>query len=714
MSKKKRMVDPVSPIRAAADDQIPSCLIGPSRRKRANTNEGLFRRGTKSVPQSTTNSDDETSGDDMDGNLLDIRPSGTGKRRASQPLPMHFRDVVMGEGSQPIANAASAPPQPSQPPAPAPDIAQSSSQVSDLTDSSQQSQMWCPTPADANQWQGTNPGSPTSSHVSNSEAFVDNFPLRTQHMIGKSAWGAQDWFSANPRLGQSMSLGLSNDGSIYGGGGLSPTPSSPYSLHTLSHGVFDRYDLVPTSFPHDVSSEVGFGDTHSAFSDPGILTTSSFRGFTHHSEHAGDLIFGSRSHQPQQHFDYGVGGSGLGLSGIQAPNPHSLQVPHLQGIDLHAITLQDSSLDLGYDTNTEGALSPGEGDSPDHVPGSGYVSPHLIDHMDPPPATPIMSFRTARATTVSPGNTAAQNRSLSVPPSEHRPTVSYQRQTSDQSNLTGKFTSTPTRNSMGTFEHITSVQPHQLHQFGSSPVRDSNGHLNMPSIHAQLGTGTGTNGAGTTSSSLADALKPQPGGEIVSLAFLDLHNYGSFSGHHGMGALSYGNSGMGGSPTVGFTMERQGQAQALDLATNFPMTNGYLPPNSAAVNQTQNRTIDPMLTQRIPVPPTQVTSVSSNGAAVVPNVGTTRQVSQPLVAPLLPMHEQMVGVERTGLGRSASVQPRGLGVHSHSTFSSHHSSHGHTHSRGLSAVVSPHELVMEKSAEGERGRKRASWGSGMV
>ena len=163
--------------------------------------------------------------------------------------------------------------------------------------------------------------------------FCGQLPLRPQRMIGKSAWGAQDWFSANPRLGQSMSLGLSKDGSIYGGGGLSPTPSSPFSLHTLTHGVFDRYDLVPTSFPHDVWSGVGFGDTHSAFSDPDMLTTSSFRGFTHHSDYAGDLIFGPRSHQPQQHFDYGVRGSGLGLSGIQAPNPHSLQVPHLQGID---------------------------------------------------------------------------------------------------------------------------------------------------------------------------------------------------------------------------------------------------------------------------------------------------------------------------------------------------------------------------------------------
>jgi hypothetical protein len=734
VSKKKRIVDPISPLRATADDQIPSvCLVGPSRRKRANTNEGLFRRGTKSVPQSATNSGDETSGDEMDGGLSYVRPSGTGKRRASQPPPVLFRDVVMdtGENPQPIGPAP--PPNPALVP---PDIAPSSSQISDLTDSSQ-SQMWCSTPADQNQWSGTNPGSPTSSHVSNSETFMDNFPLRS-HMIGKSAWGAQDWFSANPRLGQSMSVGLPNDGSIYGGGCLSPTPSSPFSFHTLSHGVLDRYDLVPTSFPHDVSSEVGLGDTHSAFSDPDMFTNSNFRGFTHHSNYAGDLIFGTRSHQPQQHFEYGIGGTGLGLSGIQAPNPHSLQVPggHLQGIDdieLNAITLQDSSVDFGYDNNTEGALSPHEGDSPDLVPGSGYVSPHLIDCMDPlataagmsqhstPPATPIMSFRTARATTTSTGNSSAQNRSLSVPPSEHRPTVSYHRQTSDQSNLAGKTASTPTRNSMGTFEHITAVQPHQLHQFGSSPGRDSNGHLNMPSIHAQLGTGTSTNAAGTsnggtTSSSLADALKPQSGGEAVDLAFLDLHNYGNFGGHHGMGAPSYGNSGTGMS-TFGYTMERQGQALALDLATNFPTTNGYLPPTNATTNQSQNRTIDPMSTQRDPVQ-SQVTSVPSSNATtanvnVMPNFGFIRQVSQPLsLAPLPPVHEQMVGVEKTGPGRSASVQPRGLGIHnSHSSFPSHHS-HAHTHSRGLSAV-SPRELVVQKNVEGERGRKRASWGAGM-
>ena len=544
---------------------------------------------------------------------------------------------------------------------------------------------------------------------------MNNSPLRS-HMIGKSAWDAQDWLSANPRLGQSMSQGPSNDGLIYGGG-LSPTPSSPFSLHALSHGVFDRYDLVPTSFPHDFSSEVGLGDTHSAFSDPDMLPTN-FRGFTHHSNYAGDLIFGSRTHQPQHQFGYGE--TGLGLSGIQPSNPYSLQVPggHLQGIDeIELNTLQDSSGEFGYDTIPERAFSPYDGDSPDHVPGSGYVSPHLIDSMDPvtgmsqhstPPATPIMPSRRARTTTINAGNPAA--RSMSVPPSENRPTISYPSQTPDWSSFAGKIGDVPAR---GTFERVTSVQPHQLHQFGSSPARDSNSHLNMPSIHAQLGTVTSTNAGGmsnggSTSSSLADALKPQYGDE-ASLAFLDLHNYGGFGGHHNMGALSYGNSGTGDS-AFGYTIERQGQAQALDLATTY-LANGCLPPINAMTSQSQSRTIDPMLTQQVASPP-QVTSVPSNGttanANVMPTFGPPRQVPQPPpIPPLPPFHEQMVGVERTGPGRSASVQPRGLGMHS--SFSSHHS-----HSRGLSAAVSSHDMTLQKSMEGERGRKRASWGSGMV
>jgi len=43
---------------------------------------------------------------------------------------------------------------------------------------------------------------------------------------------------------------------------------------------------------------------------------------------------------------------------------------------------------------------------------------------------------------------------------------------------------------------------------------------------------------------------------------------------------------------------RQGQAQALDLATNF-LTNGYLPPDVASTSQSQGRVVDPILAQQI-------------------------------------------------------------------------------------------------------------------
>ncbi|KAF9648726.1 hypothetical protein BDM02DRAFT_3186836 [Thelephora ganbajun] len=189
-----------------------------------------------------------------------------------------------------------------------------------------------------------------SSHASNSDVHRELPPLPAY----------------NQKI-SSTSLGLSNDGPVYRGGGLSPTPSSPFSFRALSHGVLDRCDLVLRSFPYRVSSEVGFGDSHSTFSNPDMFATSNFRGFMHRSSYARDLIFGTRARQPQQHFEYGTGESGQGLSGIQVSNPHSLQVPggHLQGIDnieLNAIALQDPSVNLGYDTNTEGALSPHGGE----------------------------------------------------------------------------------------------------------------------------------------------------------------------------------------------------------------------------------------------------------------------------------------------------------------------------------------------------------------
>ena len=246
-------------------------LVGPQRRKRTNPNERFPRVGAKSTPQSVMCSDDETSGDETD-DLLDVRPNGTGKWRATRPLAVLFEDAVMDTGgnSQSIDPAFTPALPPSPPPTPPPGITPSSSQ--DTVDSSQ-SQPWCQPSADLN----------PSSLVSGLETFVKNFPLR-QHVIGKSARDTQDWLSANPRVAQWMSQGSPNNQSTYGGGGLSPIPSLPLSLHSLSRGVFDRYDLTPPSVPHDISSEVGFGDTHLAFS--GLS-------FTHHSNYAGDLILGS-------------------------------------------------------------------------------------------------------------------------------------------------------------------------------------------------------------------------------------------------------------------------------------------------------------------------------------------------------------------------------------------------------------------------------------
>ena len=149
---------------------------------------------------------------------------------------------------------------------------------------------------------------------------------------------------------------------------------------------------------------------------------------------------------------------------------------------------------------------------------------------------------------------------------------------------------------MGSFEHTIFVQLHQLHQFGPSSSRDSNGRLNTPSIHTQLGTGdsidtAGTPNGGSTSSSLADVLKPHSRDEVVNLALLDLHNHGSFSGHHNMGAPPQGNSGTGPS-TCGYTMEQQGQVQALDLAIDFP-TNWYSSPTNPTISQSQGQSVDP-------------------------------------------------------------------------------------------------------------------------
>ncbi|KAH9943664.1 hypothetical protein B0H21DRAFT_810316 [Amylocystis lapponica] len=422
----KRKGQTPQPVRAATDDQLPvASAPGPVRRNRRHTTQGLFRGGTKSVPESTTCSEDEDSSDgeeETPGSILmdaalsilpDEGPSTTDSFASEMDMPID----TMGD---PLA---------------IPDFIPSSS-LSEMTDSSQAWSSAIDTPLHGGWTAATNTASPTSSHLSSADYFLNNSPFRgrgdgASMMIGKSAWGTQDWLSPNPRLEPSAA---SSSSSSYIGG-FSPTPSSPFSFAHLNHGVLDRYDLFP-SYAHDFASasEVGVGDTHSTFSDPDIFAPSSFRGFTHHSNTAGDLIFGARTHQPHQPFDYGpgfgFGSAGLGLSGMQQPpsaglHPMQLHTPALPGID--EIELTSIRLDDQVDPHDpmEGAVDTAvPGDCEDM--GVFNLPQQTLDELvgltqelhATPPGTPQMSSRSLRTAGVH--FSTAHNRSVSVPPSEHR------------------------------------------------------------------------------------------------------------------------------------------------------------------------------------------------------------------------------------------------------------------------------------------------------
>ncbi|KAJ7572661.1 hypothetical protein C8J56DRAFT_874906 [Mycena floridula] len=300
------------PVRSATDDTQVGMSSGP-RRKRRNTSQGLLRGGTKSVPQSTAPSEDEDSSGEEDN-----PPSMS----APVQSPAIADDDEMDLGPMdPLSTSLS------------------------MADFDAHSQTWSsgldtPTHSSIHAW-STN--SPTSSHLSGEYLMNSPFQRRGDSlngMIGKSAWGTNDWFSANPRLDNSGSSSLMDDNF---------SPSSPFSFHNLNHGVFDRYDLVPASMPHDFSSEVGIGETHSTFSDE-LFQPSGFRGFTHHSNYAGDLIFGARTQNPG---GSSFGGFGLGLSQLGPGLPQStgihpmqLHTPALPGIDeigLTGITLDDNA-----------------------------------------------------------------------------------------------------------------------------------------------------------------------------------------------------------------------------------------------------------------------------------------------------------------------------------------------------------------------------------
>ncbi|EKM52488.1 uncharacterized protein PHACADRAFT_260934 [Phanerochaete carnosa HHB-10118-sp] len=527
------------PIRAATDDQLPTTgasSIGPVRRKRRHTTQGfgLFRGGTKSSPESMANTEDEASESelDWDGSFDDSgRPSSFSNPSTTSPGAVNAEtaDVDMDLSSQDQS---------------IPDFVSTSSlSISDLTDSSSQAHTswsevdtplhpWSSAPASSSQQNSQNRTQSASTSTSmpfndslaasptSTDYFLPNSPNAQANtgMIGKSAWGPQDWLSPNPRLdgsGDSFSSGMFSPSPI-GSPSLfssSAGPSHPVSLAQLSfshlalasasgsqgnpfshghsahvhsqaysHGVMDRYDLFPPSShlhhgmdDFDVDTidldfisegpDAASSDVHSAFSDPSSAWSQGRRGgFTHHSNYAGDLIFGARTHQPSGYlagmdyglgFGFGAGGTGasmgLGLEGAQQSVLRTPALPGIDEIELTSISLNDPlpnekddmPMALEEVVNSSMVSSPPPPDAtsanievqdafqplslddivgmPPEPDGSSsqlhVTEEHDTSHHITPPATPVNTFRASTRTQT---GLALQHRSVSVPPSEHR------------------------------------------------------------------------------------------------------------------------------------------------------------------------------------------------------------------------------------------------------------------------------------------------------
>jgi len=439
--------------RAATDEHIHSTReTGPARRKRRYTTQGFLRGGTKSVPLSPTGSEEEDSSGLDDDDDDEYVPKYA--KRASHPEPMRhmvsetrstqqnlepFRDLSIPSTAEPLA---------------IPEFLPSASH-SDVTDSSH-SQAWSALDTPMHSTATWSTGNTAASPASSSHDFFFDSPFSRRGlgpngmtMVGKSAWGPTDWLSANPRLDSTAN---SSSPSYFGG--ISPCPNSPFAFAHLTHGVLDRYDLFPPSLAHDFASEAGpEHDGLSTFSDPEMMPSSAFHGVTHHSNYAGDLIFGTRTHQPPVSVDYGPG-FGFGAAGAAAGlglalHPLQMHTPALPGIDeieLAAINLNDGepdAVDLDTPMDAVERKPPSQPQSRPRLPppqaqnAFGVVPEDILDidvHQSAP-GTPV------RAASTLPQQQQQhphphhhhhhhhhhhqqqqhqQSRSLSVPPPEHR------------------------------------------------------------------------------------------------------------------------------------------------------------------------------------------------------------------------------------------------------------------------------------------------------
>ena len=372
---KKKRGDITSPsARTSVDDQfVPSRMKSPVRRRRARTNPG--HTYSFSVPHSAACSEDEDSSDDDDNFNTSTSSVSAAPVEISREMTPQADELLYPPGSPlPEVTMHTMDPLADFMPDFMPDASHS---LSDVTDNSHawSSGQHSPPQIDSC-WSSapTTAASPTSSQLSNMDYFMRDSPFARRdgaHMIGKSAWGPSDWMSANPRL--EPSAASSSSSSYFGG--PSPTPSSPFSFSQLSHGIMDRYDLFQNSLIHDFASELAPSDSLSMFSDPELFPTQSMRGFTHHSNTAGDLMIGTRSYHPPSQTPMSMlpgpslGGSGLGLSGMSQPatgiNPMQLHTPSLPGIDeleLTSIRLDDSDVDDVMATTAEAGVQKDDND----------------------------------------------------------------------------------------------------------------------------------------------------------------------------------------------------------------------------------------------------------------------------------------------------------------------------------------------------------------
>ncbi|KZT37192.1 hypothetical protein SISSUDRAFT_882489 [Sistotremastrum suecicum HHB10207 ss-3] len=337
---------------------------------------------------------------------------------------------------------------------------------------------------------------------------------RSLHMIGKSDWGPQDWLSSNPRM-ESPSQFPSLQQHFSSG---PPSSFSPSHSYAHSQGVLDRYDLFPTTTAsHDFAqSEVAYGDNHSQFSDAEMFASSSFRGFTHHSNTAGDLIFGTRSQGGFGGYGHGLEGLGLtGISGNGEGSVHPMQLHCINELGVDAIKLDDHA-------------AAGPLDSSDHPLTEEPVEDVNMDSEKPRKKRDEVS-RPSRLSTFLTGHASADE-AIRTPTRDTHPR-----------SLTPSFLESPgkqdpagpsLRNFITPLHRSFSQPPSELHSHGHSVTAVAPSLLHSPSSPEPFNFpwNTSSNSHSTNYTTTTTNSNAPPTSEWTdSVPFLDLHYYNSSS-----------------------------------------------------------------------------------------------------------------------------------------------------------------------------------------